>query len=90
MRLFFLPITSPPLPGSHFGINKVASLLNEEGKFLLSIDKNQENFIDTGKSKIVVFPDNAENISHCINTSGLELIRKYETEFAVIFSAEKQ
>lgn len=70
-------------------INKVASLLKDGGIFLLSIDKNQDDFIDTGTSRITVFPDTAENIKHCIEESGLKLIRKYETEFATIFSVIK-
>lgn len=71
-------------------INKVANLLNAEGKFLLSIDKNQDDFIDIGSSKIAVFPNTSENIKHCIKSSGLKLICEYETEFATIFSAIKQ
>lgn len=70
-------------------INKVAALLNDEGKFLLSIDKNQNDFIDIGTSKIAVFPDTAEHIKHCIEVSGLKIIKEYETEFATIFSAIK-
>lgn len=38
-------------------INKVAALLKDGGKFVLSVDKNKDGFIDTGTRKITVFPD---------------------------------
>lgn len=70
-------------------ISKVSNMLSLGGKFLLSIDKNQDNQIDTGNSRITVFPDTEENIKYCIEKSGLTIAKQYETEFAVIFSACK-
>ncbi len=70
-------------------INKVAALLKDRGKFVLSIDKNQEGFIDTGTRKITVFPDTSEAIKTYIANSGLLLLEHYKTEFAYIFVAEK-
>lgn len=70
-------------------INKVAALLKDSGKFILSIDKNQDGFIDTGTRKITVFPDTPAKIKSYISNSGLLLIEHYETEFAHIFIAEK-
>lgn len=66
-------------------INKVAALLKDGGKFVLSIDKNQDGFIDTGTRKITVFPDTPTEIKLYIAKSGLLLIEHYETEFAHIF-----
>ena len=43
-------------------VNKVAALLKDSGIFVLSIDKNQERFIDTGTRKIRIFPDTPEEI----------------------------
>ena len=43
-------------------VNKVAALLKDSGRFVLSIDKNQERFIDTGTRKIRIFPDTPEEI----------------------------
>ena len=71
-------------------INKVANLLNDGGRFVLSIDKNQEEYIDYGTRKIRVFPDTPEEIKTCIANSGLLLIEHYETEFAHIFIAVKE
>ena len=70
-------------------INKAAALLKDRGKFILSIDKNQDGFIDTGMRKITVFPDTPSEIKSCIANSGLLIIEQYETEFAHIFLAEK-
>lgn len=70
-------------------INKVATLLNDGGKFVLSIDKNQAGSIDTGTRKITVFPDTPENTVSYIANSGLKLTEQIKTEFAYIFVAEK-
>ena len=71
-------------------INKVTALLKENGRFVLSIDKNQERFIDTGTRKITVFPDTAEEMKTYITNSGLLLLEHFETEFAHIFVATKE
>ena len=71
-------------------INKAAALLKDGGKFVLSIDKNQDVFIDTGTRKITVFPDTPEKMKTYIANSGLFLIEHYETEFAHIFVAKKE
>lgn len=70
-------------------VNRVASLLRSSGKFVLSIDKNQDVFIDTGTRKITVFPDTPAEMESYIANSGLLLIEHYETEFAHIFVAKK-
>ncbi len=71
-------------------INKVQQLLNDGGLFVLSTDKNQDEFIDIGSNKIEVYPDTPEEIIQCINNSGLNLLEHYETEFANIFVCKKQ
>lgn len=70
-------------------ISKTASLLNPKGIFVLSIDKNQDTFIDFGTRKIPVYPDNPEDIKRYIKNTDLHLIQHYETELAHIFVAEK-
>lgn len=70
-------------------INNVKQLLNSNGRFVLSTDKNQDEFIDIGSNKVKVYPDVAEKILLCIKNSGLKLIEHYETEFANIFVCEK-
>lgn len=70
-------------------INKVATMLNDNGIFALSIDKNQNNIIDMGTYKVNIFPDNPKEIENCINNANLNIKIKYETEFAHIFICRK-
>ncbi len=70
-------------------VNKIAGLLNETGKFVLSIDKNPSEFIDTGTRKIRIFPDTPVEMAKCIRTAGLTILYQYDTEFATIFVAQK-
>ena len=70
-------------------INKVFDLLNTNGVFALSVDKNQSTVIDIGESVISVYPDNPDEIKKYIAQSGLTITEQYETEFAHIFVAKK-
>lgn len=69
--------------------DKVALLMNDNGLFVLSTDKNQDEYLNTGTSEIKVFPDNPEDIKKYAKKSGLTLIEEYETEFADIFVFRK-
>ena len=71
-------------------IKKAADLLNDEGLFVLSVDKNQSEYIDYGTRKIKVFPDDADTIADYITAAGLYISERYETEFANIFVARKK
>lgn len=71
-------------------INKVKTLLNISGRFVLSIDKIQSDTIEYGTRKIKIHPDRKEDIAEYINQSGMRLIKVFETEFAEIFAAAKQ
>lgn len=51
----------------------------------LSIDKNQDENLDIGTSKIRVYPDNPDDIKLYAKNSGLELTEQSKTEFAHIF-----
>lgn len=70
-------------------ITKISTLLNAGGMFLLSIDKNQSNFINTAKSKLKIYSDDPSEIRQCLNSANLILTEEYETDFAVIFSTAK-
>ena len=70
-------------------INKVACLLKNGGKFVLSIDKSQEDFIDMGTRKITIFPDSPTEIKNCILNADLDLVECSDTELAHIFVAKK-
>lgn len=71
-------------------INKAAALLKDGGKFVLSIDKNQSEYIDTGTCKIKIYPDNSDAITEYIKAAGLTIINQYDTEFAHIFVAQRR
>ena len=67
----------------------VYSSLTDAGRFVLSIDKNPSEFIDTGIRKVKIYPDTAEIIIECIENAGLSLMKQFDTEFAIIFVAKK-
>lgn len=71
-------------------VNKVAALLNLDGRFVLSMDKNQNEYIDTGDRKLQIFPDKSEEMLSFIKNAGLIIAKQYDTEFAHIFVAEKK
>ena len=70
-------------------ISKVFAMLNQNGIFALSTDKNQDNYIDTGMRKIRVYPDSKADIMTYMENAGFKIKEHYETEFANIFIAIK-
>ncbi len=66
-------------------IEKVKSLLNDDGRFVLSIDKNQDSVIDYGTRKVSIFPDQQDTMLRCLKQAGMTILKQYETEFAHIF-----
>lgn len=70
-------------------INKVHSLLNTNGRFVLSVDKSQNKCIDYGSRKIEIYPDNPADIKANIIHSGLKLLDCIETDFAYVFVSMK-
>lgn len=71
-------------------INKIYSLLNTGGRFVLSIDKNQDKFIDLGMRKIAIYPDNPNDTKKNLKQSGFAIEETIEKELAYIFVAEKK
>lgn len=70
-------------------IDKAAALLSDSGKFVLSIDKNQDEYIDTGTSKIKIYPDTPKNITSYIENTKMRIDEIIETELAYIFVCTK-
>ncbi len=66
-------------------INKIYSLLNSKGRFVLSIDKSQNEYIEYGDRKIKIYPDKPDDTKKYFIKSGLTLLDCIETEFAYIF-----
>lgn len=71
-------------------IKRIYSLLNTSGRFVLSIDKNQNKYIDYEGRKIEIYPDNPTDTKTYIIKSGLILLDCIETEFAHIFVCTKE
>ncbi len=70
-------------------IQKVYNLLNNNGLFVLSIDKNQSEFIEMGNRKIKIYPDTKELISNIFKEIGFLNIILIETEFAYIIKGKR-
>ncbi len=70
-------------------LGKVAALLRDGGRFVLSIDKSQNDVIDMGDRTVKIYPDKPEEIETGIRTAGLQITARWETEFAVLYAAVK-
>lgn len=70
-------------------ITKVAGLLKENGRFCLSIDKEQSDWIDMGEYRVKIYPDRPEEITACIARTGMMISNQFETEFAHVFVCTK-
>ncbi len=70
-------------------INKIYSLLNPKGHLILSIDKNQNEYLDYGDRKIKIYPDNPDDTKEYFINSGLTLLDCIETKFAYILVGSK-
>lgn len=70
-------------------INKSWSLLNPNGRFVLSIEKSTLEFLDYGKYKVKMFPDDLEQTIILLKECGFKIENTFETEFGNIISATK-
>lgn len=70
-------------------IQKIASLLDNNGCFVLSIDKSQSDFIDMGTRRVKIYPDNPTDICHFIANANLEPTDQFETENAHVIVSKK-
>lgn len=70
-------------------IEKVAGLLRKGGRFVLSIDKSQNNHLDCGDRIIRLYPDTPKQVKNLVTSTNLRLIKTIEREFAYILVSEK-
>jgi hypothetical protein len=70
-------------------MSKVDKLLNKDGIFCLSIDKDQSEYIDMQTRKIKIFPDTYENIVSLIEVTDMTVSDVFETENAYIIVSNK-
>ena len=68
-------------------INNVYTLLNNGGKFVLSIDKNQSEVLNYGSRQLKIYPDTPENIVSLLKAQGFKNIKVDEIQFAFIICA---
>ena len=70
-------------------IAKIDALLNKDGIFCLSIDKNQSEYIDMGTRKVKIYPDTPDNIISLIDASSMIVANVFETDNAYIIVSNK-
>ena len=70
-------------------ILKIDSLLNNGGIFCLSIDKNQDDYIDMGTQKVKIYPDSLDYLTSIIKTTKMKLNKVIEIENAYIIVCYK-
>ena len=70
-------------------ITKVDKLLNDDGIFCLSIDKNQNEYIDIGTRKVRVYPDTLDNMKSLIEATAMSVAMVFETDNAYIIVSKK-
>ena len=70
-------------------IQKIASMLTNNGLFVLSIDKNQSGYIEMGDRKIKIYPDNPNDIRSYLSISNLKIINEFETDHAYVTVSQK-
>ena len=70
-------------------ITKIDKLLNDNGIFCLSIDKNQREYIDMKIRKIKVYPDTPDNIISLICETAMSVVKVIETDNAYIIVSRK-
>ncbi|HAZ19649.1 MAG TPA: hypothetical protein DCY75_05685, partial [Clostridiales bacterium] len=70
-------------------MKKAASLLEKGGRFVLSIDKNQKDFLELGTRKVKIYPDSVNHIRDCVQAAGLVTEQVTKTAFAYLVAAVK-
>ena len=71
-------------------IAKIDTLLNDNGIFCVSLDKNVSEYIDMGTRKIKVYPDTADGITSLVEATAMSVAKVVETEKAYIIVSKKQ
>lgn len=66
-------------------LNKIKSLLAENGRLILSINKSLEKYIDMETRKLEIYPCSKEEMEQYLLDSKFTIIEQYEVEFAWIF-----
>ena len=70
-------------------LEKVHSLLNPNGRFVLSIDKNQTPCLTVGDQTIETYPDTPEDIRGRMERIGFAVTNVIERDFAFVLVGQK-
>ena len=87
--VIFSTLTFMHIKDKEKALINVFNLLKNKGEFILSIDKNQQNFIDTGYSRIEVYPDNPTYISKTLTSLGFIKFKIKEIDNAYVITAQR-
>lgn len=66
---------------------RIADLLREGGRVVVSLDKSREPYIDMGDRRLRVFPDMPEAVRAAMVAVGLVQTEEIETEYAYLLAA---
>ena len=87
--VIFSTLTFMHIKDKEKALINVFNLLKNNGIFVLSVDKNQQNFIDTGYSRIEVYPDNPTDICKMLTTLRFIKSKVKEIDNAYIITAQR-
>ncbi len=83
--IIYSSLTFMHIENKQKAFSRVNQLLNENGRFIISIDKSQSEYIDMGTYKLKVFPDNADDVKAYAEIAKLKLREEFQTELANVF-----
>lgn len=70
-------------------IRKIAGFLTDNGRFVVSISKDQSKELDFENRKVPLYPDNPEKMKSGLADADLQFVKQIETDFAWIMVATK-
>lgn len=88
--VIYSTLTSMHIEKKQEFFDKVAGDLKVSGRFVISIDDNQDEYLDMGIYRVRVYPDNPVDTEKYILNTGLKIIEIIKTEHAHIFVCEKK
>lgn len=66
-------------------MQRIADLMEKQSRFVLSIEKNQAEYIDMGTRNIKIYPDKPKDIKRYLKDANLRILKQFETEFSHVF-----
>lgn len=72
-------------PDKEAALRRTFELLRPNGRFVLSIDKNQASVLNMDGRRLTVYPDSPEEILRAADAVGFVVTARRETDFAYLF-----